>query len=341
MAGSKTMKVMQVSKSNGPFELVTRPIPEPGQDQVRVKVQACGICHSDSIAVSGAMFPRFPAVPGHEVIGLVDALGAGVDNWKVGQRVGLGWYAGHCGKCEACRRGDFILCHNSPIPGLSFDGGYQEYLIASAQGLAAVPESLDSVEAAPLLCAGITVFNAIRNSGARAGDTVAILGIGGLGHLGIQYAAKMGYRVVALARGAEKAVFAKKLGAHHYIDTTKENPAEALQKLGGAKTILSTVTNADAVSAVIGGLGFHGHLVIVGVDFVKPIQASIIPLLRGKQHITAWPSGAAIDSEDTLKFSEMTGVKTMVEVFPLEKAQEAYDLMMSGKARFRCVLKVG
>lgn len=339
MTGSKTMKVMQVSKANGPFELVTRLIPEPGPDQVRVKVQACGICHSDSLAVSGAMFPRFPAVPGHEVIGLVDAVGTSVDQWKVGQRVGLGWYAGHCGKCESCRRGDLILCHNGPIPGLTFDGGYQEYLVAPAQGLVAVPGSLDSVESAPLLCAGITVFNAIRNSGARAGDTVAILGIGGLGHLGIQYAAKMGYRVVALARGAEKADFAKKLGAHHYIDTTKENPSEALLKLGGAKTILSTVTNADAISAAIGGLGFHGHFVIVGVDF-KPIQVNMLSLLRGKQHVSGWPSGAAIDSEDTLKFSEMTGVKAMVEVFPLEKAQEAYDLMMSNKARFRCVLKV-
>ncbi|HTC22303.1 MAG TPA: alcohol dehydrogenase [bacterium] len=339
MAGSKTMKVMQVSKANGPFELVTRPIPEPGPNQVRVKVQACGICHSDSLAVSGAMFPRFPAVPGHEVIGLVDALGAGVEEWKAGQRVGLGWYGGHCGKCERCRRGDFILCESGAIPGLTFDGGYQEYLIAPTQGLAAVPDSLDSVEAAPLLCAGITCFNAIRNSGAKAGDTVAILGIGGLGHLGIQYAAKMGYRVVAIARGADKAAFAKKLGAHHYIDSTKEDPAQALLKLGGAKTILSTVINADAISAAIGGLGLYGNFVIVGVDF-KPIQVNILPLLRGKQKITAWASGASIDSEDTLKFSELTGVKTMVEVFPLEKAQEAYDLMMSGKARFRCVLKV-
>jgi D-arabinose 1-dehydrogenase-like Zn-dependent alcohol dehydrogenase len=284
MADSKTMKVMQVSKANGPFELVTRPIPEPGPGQVRLKVQACGICHSDSLAVSGMMGGRFPAVPGHEVVGLVDALGEGVDQWKPGQRVGLGWYGGHCGKCEPCRRGDFILCQNGPIPGLTYDGGYQEYLLTSAQSLASVPESLDALEAAPLLCAGITCFNAIRNSGARAGDTVAILGIGGLGHLGVQFAVKMGYRVVAIARGTDKAEFAKKLGAHHYIDSQKENPAEALLKLGGAKTILSTVTNSDAISAAIGGLGFHGRFVIVGVDF-KPIQVSILPLLRGQQQV--------------------------------------------------------
>jgi D-arabinose 1-dehydrogenase-like Zn-dependent alcohol dehydrogenase len=339
MADSKTMRVMQVSKAGGPFELVSRPIPTPGPGQVRVKVQACGVCHSDSISVHGAMGNRFPVVPGHEVVGLVDAVGEGIDQWKVGQRVGLGWYGGHCGKCEPCRRGDFVCCEKASVPGLTFDGGYAEYLVAPGQALASVPESLDSVEAAPLLCAGITTFNAIRNSGARAGDTVAILGLGGLGHLGVQFAAKMGYRVVAIARGADKADFAKKLGAHHYIDSTKEDPAQALLKLGGAKTILSTVTNSDAISAAIGGLGFHGHFVIVGVDF-KPIQMGILPLLMRKQQVGGWPSGTAVDSEDTLKFSEMTGVKAMVEVFPLEKAQEAYDLMMSGKARFRSVLKV-
>ncbi|HVZ79214.1 MAG TPA: alcohol dehydrogenase [bacterium] len=338
MAG--TMKVMQVSKANGPFELVTRPIPEPGPRQVRIKVQACGICHSDSLAVSGAMAGRFPAVPGHEVVGLIDAVGAGVDKWKVGQRVGVGWYGGHCGECEPCRKGEFVSCEKGSIPGITYDGGYQEYMITSTQSLAAMPESLDGVDAAPLLCAGLTTFNSLRHSGALAGDTVAVLGLGGLGHLGVQFAAKMGYRVVSIARGADKAELAKKLGAHHYIDSTKEDPAKALQALGGAKTILSTVTNADAMSATIGGLGFQGRFVLLGVDF-KPIQVNMLPLLMRKQHILGWPSGSSIDSEDTLRFSEMTGVKSMNEVYPLEKAQEAYDRMMSGKARFRVVLKVG
>jgi D-arabinose 1-dehydrogenase-like Zn-dependent alcohol dehydrogenase len=335
----KTMRAVQVSKANGPLELVTRPIPEPKTGEVRVRVQACGVCHSDSIAVGGYMGGRFPTVPGHEVIGLVDAIGDGVVEWKLGQRVGLGWYGGHCHRCEPCRRGDFVCCQNPMIPGITYDGGYADYVIAPYEALAAVPDSLDSLEAAPLLCAGITTFNAIRNSGARAGDTVAILGIGGLGHLGVQFAAKMGYRVVAIARGKDKEQFALKLGAHHYIDSEAGDVAEALKKLGGAKTILSTVTNADAISAAIGGLGYHGNFVIVGVDF-KPIQVSALQLIGGKQAVSGWPSGTAIDSEDTLKFSEMTGVKAMIETYPLEKAQEAYDHMMSGKARFRAVLQI-
>jgi len=338
MAG--TMKVMQVSKANGPFELVTRPIPEPGPGQARVKVEACGICHSDSLAVSGAMTGRFPVVPGHEVIGRVDALGPGVEGWKAGQRVGVGWYGGHCGRCEPCRRGEFVSCQKGSVPGLTYDGGYQEYMVTSTQSLAAVPDSLDSVEAAPLLCAGLTTFNSLRNAGAKAGDLVAVLGLGGLGHLGVQFAAKMGYRVASIARGADKADFAKKLGAHHYIDSTKEDPAQGLQKLGGAQVILSTVTHAEAMTAALGGLGLHGRFVILGVD-MKPIQVNMLPMLMLKQHIQGWPSGSSVDSEDTLRFSEMTRVKSMNEVYPLEKAQEAYDRMMSGKARFRVVLKVG
>jgi D-arabinose 1-dehydrogenase-like Zn-dependent alcohol dehydrogenase len=338
MAG--TMKVMQVSRANGPFEMVTRPIPEPGPKQARVKVQACGICHSDSLAVSGAMTGRFPAVPGHEVIGVIDAVGPGVEKWETGQRVGVGWYGGHCGDCGPCRRGEFVSCQKGSIPGLTYDGGYQEYMITSTQSLAAVPQTLDSVDAAPLLCAGLTTFNSLRNSGALAGDTVAVLGLGGLGHLGVQFAAKMGFRVVAIARGADKAELAKKLGAHHYIDSTKEDPAQALQKLGGAKTILSTVTNADAMSAAIGGLGLKGKFLLLGVDF-KPIQVNMLPLLMGKQQVMGWTSGSSVDSEDTMRFSEITGVRSVNEVYPLEKAQEAYDRMMSGKARFRVVLKVG
>lgn len=338
MSQEKTMRAVQVSKANGPLELVTRPIPPVTEGKVRVKVQACGVCHSDSLAVAGVMAGVFPLVPGHEVIGTVDAVGAGAEHWKIGQRVGLGWYGGHCHKCEACRRGDFVCCAAPSIPGINFDGGYAEYVVASHEALAAVPASLDSVEAAPLLCAGITTFNAIRNSGARAGDTVAILGIGGLGHLGVQFAAKMGYRVVAIARGADKASFAKTLGAHHYVDSAKEDVSAELQKLGGAKTILSTVTSSDAISAAVGGLGFHGNMVIVGVDF-KPFAVSPLQLLMRKE-VSGWPSGVAIDSEDTLKFSELTGVKALVESFPLEKAQAAYDHMMSGKARFRAVLKV-
>jgi D-arabinose 1-dehydrogenase-like Zn-dependent alcohol dehydrogenase len=340
-ASRKTMRAVQVPKAGGSFELVERPLPEPPAFHVRIRVQACGICHSDSITKEGH-FPgiEYPRVPGHEVVGLIDAIGEHVKPWKVGQRVGLGWYGGHCGYCEPCRRGDLVMCQNASIPGITYDGGYADYVVAPAEALASVPESLNSTEAAPLLCAGITTFNAIRNSGARAGDLVAILGIGGLGHLGVQYAAKMGFEVVAIARGADKAQFAKDLGAHHYIDSTASSVAEALKKLGGAKLILATVTNADAMTEAIGGLGYAGEFVVVGVS-MEPIKVTPIQLIMQRLSVHGWPSGTAIDSEDTLDFSALQNVKAMIEPYPLEKAAEAYERMISGKARFRVVLETG
>ncbi len=336
----KTMLVAQVPSAGGAFELVRRPIPEPPAAHVRIQVQACGVCHSDSLTKEGHMPGiQFPRVPGHEVIGLIDAVGDNVEPWKVGQRVGLGWYGGHCGHCEACRRGDLVMCRNASIPGITYDGGYAEYVIAPAEALALVPDSLDSTEAAPLLCAGITTFNAIRNSKAKAPDLVAILGIGGLGHLAVQYAAKLGFKTVAIARGSDKAKFAKELGAHHYIDSTTEDVGKALQALGGAKLILSTVTNSDAVNAAISGLGYAGELVVVGVS-MEPIKVASMQLIGNRQSIHGWPSGTAIDSEDTLNFSELQNVKALIETFALDKAAEAYDHMMSGKARFRSVLAV-
>jgi D-arabinose 1-dehydrogenase-like Zn-dependent alcohol dehydrogenase len=337
----KTMRAVQITRAGGAFEHVERPVPEPPAHHVRIRVQACGVCHSDSITKEG-LFPgiQYPRVPGHEIIGIVDEIGDDVKPWKVGQRVGLGWYGGHCGRCEPCRRGDLVVCENASIPGISYDGGYAEYVIAPAEALAAVPESLNSTEAAPLLCAGITTFNAIRNSSARAGDLVAILGLGGLGHLGVQYAAKMGFEVVGIARGADKAKFAKDLGAHHYIDSTSENVAESLKKLGGAKLILATVTNADAMSDAIGGLGYAGEFVVVGVS-MEPIKVSPLQLIGRRHSVHGWPSGTAIDSEDTLDFSALQNVKALVERFPLDKAPEAYDRMMSGKARFRAVIETG
>jgi D-arabinose 1-dehydrogenase-like Zn-dependent alcohol dehydrogenase len=338
---TKTMRAVQVPEAGGPLELVTRPIPHPDRDHVRIRVQACGICHSDSVTKDGLFpFVQFPRVPGHEIVGLVDAIGEGVKQWKVGQRVGLGWYGGHDGICEPCRRGDFVACQNPSIPGVTYDGGYADYVIAPAEALASIPESLNSAEAAPLLCAGITTFNAIRNSKARASDLVAILGIGGLGHLAIQYAAKMGFEVVAIARGADKAKFAKELGAHHYIDSSAENVAESLKKLGGAKLILATVTNADAMSDAIGGLGYAGEFVVVGVS-TDPIKVTPVQLIMARQSIHGWPSGTAIDSEDTLDFSALQNVKALIERYPLEKAAEAYERMESGKARFRVVLETG
>ncbi len=340
-ASRKTMRAIQVPKAGGPLELVERPVPEPPAFHVRIRVQACGICHSDSITKEGH-FPgiQYPRVPGHEVVGLIDAVGESVKPWKVGQRVGLGWYGGHCGYCEPCRRGDLVMCQNASIPGLTCDGGYADYVIAPAEALAAVPEALKSAEAAPLLCAGITTFNAIRNSGARAGDLVAILGIGGLGHLGVQYAAKMGFEVVAIARGADKTRFAKELGAHHYIDSTAGSVAEELKKLGGARLILATVTNADAMTEAIGGLGYAGELVVVGVS-MEPIKVTPIQLIMQRLSVHGWPSGTAIDSEDTLDFSALQNVKAMIETYPLENAAEAYEQMISGKARFRAVLETG
>jgi D-arabinose 1-dehydrogenase-like Zn-dependent alcohol dehydrogenase len=334
-------RYVQVAKGGAPLELVTREVPEPKTGEVRVRIQACGVCHSDSVTVQG-LFPfiTYPRVPGHEVIGLIDAVGEGVVPWKTGQRVGVGWYGGHCGHCEPCRRGDLVACQNALIPGITYDGGYADYIVVPADALAAVPDSFKSAEAAPLLCAGITTFNSLRNTGAKPPDTVAILGIGGLGHLGVQFAAKMGFNTVAIGRGADKAKFAHELGARHYIDSTSENVAEALQKLGGARVILATVPDNDAMSAAIGGLGYAGEFVLLGVS-MTPLQVSTLPLILQRQSIHGWPSGTSIESEDTLKFSELTGVLPMIEKYPLEKAADAYARMMSGKARFRVVLETG
>ena len=334
------MRAVQVPAAGRPFELVEREIPEPAAGRVRIKVQACGICHSDALVKEGH-WPgiAYPRVPGHEVAGILDAVGAEGHGWKAGQRVGVGWYGGHCGYCESCRRGHFMTCRNGPVTGISFDGGYADYMIAPTQALALIPQELDAVAAAPLLCAGITTYNSLRNSGARAGDLVGILGVGGLGHLGVQYAAKMGFNTVAIARGKDKEALARSLGARHYIDSQAQNPAEELTKLGGAKVILATATSGKAMSATIGGLRVDGKLVIVGAAF-DPVEVSALQLLSGRT-ITGWPAGTSIESEDTMLFSAMAGVRSMNEVLPLERAAEAYERMMSGQARFRVVLTTG
>ncbi len=335
------MRVVQVPRPNGPFELVEREIPEPAATSVRIKVSACGVCHSDSYTKEGA-FPglRYPRVPGHEVAGIIDAVGAGVVGWSPGQRVGVGWHGGHCGHCDSCRRGDFVTCQiAAEKPGISYDGGYADYMIAPAEALARIPDELSAVEAGPLMCAGITTFNSLRHSGARAGDVVAILGIGGLGHLGVQFAAKMGFLTVAIARGADKAPLARQLGARHYIDTQAQDPAAELMKLGGARVVLATATSGKAMSAVLGGLAIDGKMIIVGA--ADPLDVSPLLLIRGRRSVMGWPSGTSIDSQDTMRFSALTGVRSMNEVFPLERAAEAYERMMSGKARFRVVLATG
>ncbi len=332
------MRAAQISRPKGPFELVERPIPQPEAGWVRIKVQACGVCHSDSLVKEG-LWPglKYPRVPGHEAVGVVDSVGAGVSQWKPGQRVGVGWHGDHCGHCDACQAGDFFGCQVShKVTGISFDGGYADYMVAPAIALALVPEELTAVEAGPLMCAGITTYNALRNAGARAGDVVAVLGLGGLGHLGVQYAAKMGFKTVGIARGPDKAALARKLGAHHYIDSQAQDPAAELGALGGAKVILATVTNGEAMSAVQGGLGLNGTLVIVGVD--ASVKISPLVLISGRRSVKGWYCGTAIDSQDTLKFSVQAGVRSMNEVFPLERVAEAYERMMSGKARFRVVL---
>lgn len=332
------MKVVQVAKPNAALEVVERDVPDPRPRQVRIKVQACGVCHSDMFTVAGA-FPgiEYPRVPGHEVVGIIDALGADVPDWKKGMRVGVGWHGGHCGHCTSCRRGDFITCKVGQIPGISYDGGYAEYMIAPFESLAAIPDELKSEDAAPLLCAGITTFNSLRHSGAHSGDVVAILGVGGLGHLAVQFAAKMGFKTVAIARGADKGPLAKKLGAHIYIDSTSQNAAEELTKLGGAQVILATVTDAKSMSSVISGLGTDGKLVVLGAS-PEPIEVSPLLLIGARRSIAGWPSGTSADSEDTLKFSVLSYVHPMIETFPLARAAEAYQYMMSGKARFRVVL---
>lgn len=335
------MRAVQVTSANGPFELVERDIPEPAARHVRVRVQACGVCHSDSITKQ-SLFPgiQYPRVPGHEVVGIVDAVGADVPNWKTGQRVGAGWHGGHCGHCTSCRRGDFITWANGQIPGITYDGGYADYMVAPFEALASVPDDLSSEDAAPLLCAGITTFNALRNSGARAGDLVAILGIGGLGHLGFQFAAKMGCHTVAIARGKDKEPLARKLGAHHYIDSNIRDVAAELTKLGGARVVLATVTNSQAMVATIGGLGVDGKLIIVGAA-AEPLEAPPLALLLARRGIRGWPSGTSIDSEDTMAFSALAHIRPMIETMPLERAEEAYDRMMRGDARFRMVLTTG
>ena len=335
-----TMRVVQVSRAGGPLEMVEREIPQPGAGTVRVKVEACGICHSDALTKDGT-FPgiEYPRVPGHEVIGRVDAVGAGVTTWQVGQRVGVGWNGGYCGQCEQCRRGEFFACVTGQATGVTYDGGYGEYMIAPASAVALVPEELSAIDGAPLMCAGITTFNALRNSGARPGDVVAVLGLGGLGHLGVQYAAKMGFRTVGIARGPDKEPLARQLGASVYIDSQAEDPAAALQRLGGAKAIVATVTNGDAMSAVAGGLAVGGTLLVIGA--AESMQVSPMLLLMGRRSVKGWYSGTSIDSQDTLAFSAQTGVRSMNEVYPLERAAEAYERMLSGKARFRVVLNMG
>src|SRR5271167_3708771 len=332
------MKVAQIPSPGADFQIVEREIPKPGVGQVRIKVQACGICHSDVLTKEGGLPGiQYPRVPGHEVAGTIDELGAGVSEWKQGQRIGVGWHGGQDGTCLSCRRGDFRNCRNLKIPGISYDGGYQQYMVAPVEALAAIPESLSDVEAAPLLCAGITTFNSLRHSGAFPGDLVAVQGIGGLGHLGIQFANKFGYNVVAIGRGPENAALAKELGASVYIDSKSTNAAEELQKLGGAKVILATAPSSKAMSELINGLGPNGKLMVVGATF-DPIEVTPVQLITGVHSIQGWASGTPTDAEDTLRFAELTGVRPMIETYPLEKAAEAYDRMLSGKAEFRVVL---
>ena len=332
------MKVAQISKPGGDFELVERDIPNPEAGQVRIKVQACGICHSDVLTKEG-LWPgiQYPRVPGHEVAGVVDEVGAGVSAWKKGQRVGVGWHGGQDNTCRECRRGDFRNCRNVQISGISYDGGYQQYMVAPVEALVAIPETLSDVEAAPLLCAGITTYNALRHSGAFPGDLVAVQGIGGLGHLGIQFANKFGYNVAAIGRGSENASLAKKLGANVYIDSQSSNAAQVLQAMGGAQVILATAPSSKAMSELIDGLGPNGKLMVVGATF-DPIEVTPVQLISGSRNIQGWAAGTPADSEDTLHFAELTGVRPMIETFPLEKAGEAYARMMSGKAQFRVVL---
>ena len=332
------MKAVQVPKAGADFELVEREIPQPGPGHVRIRVQACGVCHSDVITKDG-LFPgiAYPRVPGHEIAGVIDEVGAGVKEWKKGQRVGVGWHGGQDGTCLACRRGDFVNCSIVKVCGISYDGGYQEYMVVPVEAVAEMPESLDPSEAAPLMCAGITTFNALRHSGALPSDLVAVQGIGGLGHLGIQFAKKFGYQVAAVGRGPQNAALAKKLGADHYIDSAKADPAAELQALGGAKAILATAPSGAAMSALVGGLGANGTLVVVGAAS-DPLAVPPLQLILGKRRVQGWAAGLPTDSEDTLRFAEMTGVRPMIEKYPLVRAAEAYERMMSGKAEFRVVL---
>lgn len=332
------MKAVQVPKAGGDFEIVEIDKPTPKENEVLIKVEACGICHSDNIVKTGG-FPglKYPRVPGHEVVGIVESVGEDVKNWKKGQRVGVGWHGGHCFTCEPCRRGNFINCKYAKVCGISYDGGYAEYMCAPQEAVASIPEELSSEEAAPLLCAGITVYNAMRNSNIRAGDVVAVQGIGGLGHLAIQYANKMGMKTVALSHSDDKKELAKDLGAHHFINSKEQNVVKELQKLGGAKLIVATAPHADAISAVIDGLGIDGELICIGVTG-DAIEVSPMQLLQKRKSVSGWPSGTAIDSEDTLKFSALTNTKPMIETYKLDEVEKAYKRMMDNKARFRVVL---
>jgi len=332
------MRAVQVPRAGGPFEIVERDIPEAQSGMVRVKVQACGICHSDEVTKHG-LFPgiEYPRIPGHEVVGVIDEVGPNVPLWKVGDRVGVGWNGGYCGYCTSCRRGDFFACETSTlVTGVTCDGGYADYLVTPFSSLALVPEELSPVEAAPLMCAGVTTFNCLRNSGARPGEVVAVVGLGGLGHLGVQYAAKSGFNTVAIGRGKDKEPLARKLGAAHYIDTGSQDPAAELQKLGGAKVILATVTAAEAMKQVIPGLATKGTLMIVGA--VPSLEVPALALLLKSQQVKGWYSGTSLDSQETLGFSVQAGVRSMNESYPLEQVNEAYARMTEGKARFRAVL---
>lgn len=334
------MRVAQVSRPKGPFEIVDRPIPDPGAGEVRIKVHACGICHSDSLTKEGGSpHLQYPRVPGHEVAGVIDAIGPGVAGWALGQKVGVGWNGGYCGYCDHCRRGDFFACVRGQVTGITYDGGYGEYMVAPSSAVALLPADLPAVDAAPLMCAGLTTFNALRNGGARPGDVVAVLGLGGLGHLGVQYAAKMGFHSVGIARGKDKEALARQLGASVYIDSQSQDPEAELLALGGAKIILATATSGDAMSAVVGGLGVNGTLLIVGA--AETMQISPLAPLMGCRSIKGWYSGTSIDSQDAIAFSARAGVRSMNEAYPLDRVSEAYNRMMSGKARFRVVLTIG
>lgn len=332
------MKAVHVKSAGGPFEVVDKPIPEPKENEVLIKVQACGICHSDAMVKEG-LFPgiQYPRVPGHEVVGIVEKVGSRVTKWQVGQRVGVGWHGGHCFECEQCRRGDFVLCQNGKVCGISYDGGYAEYMVAPHEAVASIPQDLESAAAAPLLCAGITVYNSLRNSGVKPGALVAVQGIGGLGHLAIQYAKKMGFRTVAISGTPDKRSLAQELGADVFLNAQEHDVAKELKQLGGADIIMATAPNSDAISPLIGGLGINGKLLVLAAT-IDPIQVAPLQLIMGRNSIAGWPSGTAKDSEDTLEFSARSNTLPMIETFPLEKAEEAYNRMMSNKARFRAVL---
>lgn len=336
---NRKMKAVVVREAHGPLEHVEIDVPEPGPGQVRIAVEACGICHSDAVTKEGYMPVQYPRVPGHEVVGRIETLGAGVTAWKVGQHVGVGWHGGHCGQCSSCRAGDFVTCQFQKVCGISYDGGYAEYMVAPQEALAAVPDGMRSEDAAPLLCAGVTTFNSLRNMGARGGDVVAVQGIGGLGHLGIQYANKLGFHTVAISRGDDKRKLALELGAHAYVDTEKESAVEVLQKLGGARVIMITASSASLAAELIGGLGRNGTLLLLGAG-TEPVPVNSLPLLLKRLRVMGWPSGVPQDSQETMAFSKLTSVKSRNEIFPLERAAEAYEYMLSNKARFRAVLKM-